>query len=82
MLAAVRGDVTRVISPATLYRAYKAGLRSLSISYASRIICSDVETTAKAVPIMQLDLNTYLLLLTFVMLGIVGVIALIPAKKG
>jgi hypothetical protein len=41
-----------------------------------------VETTAKAVSIMQLDLNTYLLLLTFVMLGIVGVFALIPAKKG
>jgi len=30
---------------------------------------------------MQLDLNTYLLVLTFVMLGIVGMISLIPAKK-
>jgi hypothetical protein len=36
--------------------------------------------TAKAVPVMQ-DLNSYLLVLTFAMLGIVGMIALIPSNK-
>jgi hypothetical protein len=41
-----------------------------------------VETRVKATQFMHADLNSYLLVLTFAMLGIFAMIAFIPSKKG